>query len=110
MEELGCVVTRTGGAASREACRDAATRILATLTDEERARYCEARNQLARNEGTRLAEVWVLGSTGAPQARRVRFGITDGLFTEIVEGDLRKGNEIIVGAAPAMESSGAPGL
>jgi HlyD family secretion protein len=40
--------------------------------------------------------VWVLGPDKQPQPRRVRLGITDGTATEIVEGDLKEGDTIIV--------------
>lgn len=44
--------------------------------------------------------VWRL-SGGRPQAVPVRTGVSDGVYTEIVEGDLRAGEEIIVGEAQA---------
>jgi HlyD family secretion protein len=40
--------------------------------------------------------VWVLGPDKQPQPRRVRLGITDGTATEIIEGDLKEGDVIIV--------------
>lgn len=41
--------------------------------------------------------VWVLGPDKKPQPRRVRLGITDGTATEVIEGDLKEGEMIIVG-------------
>ncbi len=41
--------------------------------------------------------VWVLGPDNKPQPRRVRLGITDGTATEVIEGDLKEGEMIIVG-------------
>jgi HlyD family secretion protein len=40
--------------------------------------------------------VWVLGPDKQPQPRRIRLGITDGTATEIIEGDLKEGDTIIV--------------
>lgn len=41
--------------------------------------------------------VWVLGADKKPQPRRVKLGITDGTATELIEGDLKEGEMIIVG-------------
>lgn len=41
--------------------------------------------------------VWVLGPDKKPQPRRVKLGITDGTATEMIEGDLKEGEMIIVG-------------
>lgn len=40
--------------------------------------------------------VWVLGANNTPQPRRVQIGITDGTSTEILRGDLKEGEEVIV--------------
>jgi HlyD family secretion protein len=40
--------------------------------------------------------VWVLGPDKKPQPRRIRLGITDGTATEVIEGDLKEGDTIIV--------------
>ncbi|HXG02459.1 MAG TPA: efflux RND transporter periplasmic adaptor subunit, partial [Candidatus Binatia bacterium] len=47
--------------------------------------------------------VWVLGPDGRPRAVPVTLGITDGSATEVVAGELREGQEVIVGtmSAPA---------
>ncbi|HKR60773.1 MAG TPA: efflux RND transporter periplasmic adaptor subunit [Pyrinomonadaceae bacterium] len=44
---------------------------------------------------TRL--VWVLGQDGKPQARRIKVGLTDGVSTEVVEGNLQEGETVITG-------------
>ena len=41
--------------------------------------------------------VWVLGADKKPQPRRIKLGITDGTATEVIEGDLKEGDLIIVG-------------
>jgi HlyD family secretion protein len=40
--------------------------------------------------------VWVLGPDKKPQPHRIRLGITDGTATEVIEGDLKEGDTIIV--------------
>lgn len=35
--------------------------------------------------------VWVLGADGKPQVRRIKVGLTDGISTEVVEGNLQEG-------------------
>ncbi|HEU0007704.1 MAG TPA: efflux RND transporter periplasmic adaptor subunit [Terriglobia bacterium] len=41
--------------------------------------------------------IWVLDSSGVPQPRRVRLGITNGRETALVGGDLKEGDTIITG-------------
>jgi HlyD family secretion protein len=41
--------------------------------------------------------VWVLGQDGKAQARRIKVGLTDGVSTEIVEGNLVEGELVITG-------------
>ncbi|MEJ7728848.1 MAG: efflux RND transporter periplasmic adaptor subunit [Polyangiaceae bacterium] len=54
--------------------------------------------------------VWVLDG-GKPRSVRIRVGITDGAFTEVLEGELRDGDQVITtssgGTSPT--GSGAPG-
>ena len=35
--------------------------------------------------------VWVLGADGKPQSRRIKIGLTDGVSTEVIEGNLQEG-------------------
>jgi len=44
---------------------------------------------------TRL--VWVLGTDGKPQSRRIKVGLSDGASTEVVEGNLQEGEFVITG-------------
>jgi len=44
---------------------------------------------------TRL--VWVLGQDGKAQSRRIKVGLTDGVSTEVVEGNLQEGELVITG-------------
>jgi len=44
---------------------------------------------------TRL--VWVLGANGKPQSRRIKVGLTDGVSTEVGEGNLQEGEMVVTG-------------
>lgn len=41
--------------------------------------------------------VWVLGADGSPQARRITVGLTDGVASEVVDGNLKEGELVITG-------------
>jgi HlyD family secretion protein len=41
--------------------------------------------------------VWVMGQDGKPQRRRIKVGLTDGVSTEVVEGNLVEGEMAITG-------------
>jgi HlyD family secretion protein len=47
--------------------------------------------------GGLTGRVWILGPNGNPKPVVVQLGITDGSFTEVAEGDLKEGVEVIVG-------------
>lgn len=53
--------------------------------------------------------VWVLGPDGKPQPLSVQLGISDGTFTEMVDGALKEGQEMIVGATERPSSQPAGG-
>jgi HlyD family secretion protein len=63
---------------------------------------------------TRL--VWVLGQDGTPQSRRIKVGLTDGVSTEVVEGNLQEGEVAVTGQTitgankPQSSQSPAPGF
>ena len=62
---------------------------------------------------TRL--VWVLGQDGKPQSRRIKVGLSDGSFTEVVEGNLQEGEIVITGqtisgSAAQTNQATAPGF
>jgi len=48
--------------------------------------------------------VWSPGPNNTPQPHRIKLGITDGVNTEIAEGDLKEGDVIIVGQNRTAES------
>jgi len=69
-------------------------RTRAVLTDKQRALYAKLRRRRAqRGRG----QVWQLGADGKPKMVRLRIGITDGASTEVVRGELKTGQNVIVG-------------
>ncbi len=55
----------------------------------------------------RPAIVWVLNSQKKPEPRRVFLGITDGVYTEVISGEVKEGDLVIIGdtsQAPAQQS------
>jgi len=58
----------------------------------------------------RAQTVWVLGENGKPVSVPVKLGITDGVMSEVTSGDLKEGEQIIVGtmSETASAASGQP--
>jgi len=87
-------------------------KVSAILTPEQKKRYDEmaAEAQAARSGGG-SGRIWVIGEDGKPKAVQVRLGLTDGSATEIVTGDLKDGDEVIVGlqSTTAKPATGTPG-
>jgi len=59
--------------------------------------------------------VWVLGADGKPQARRIKVGLTDGVSTEVVEGNLQEGElaittETLSASSKSTTTQTAPGF
>jgi HlyD family secretion protein len=99
------------------------------LQSESRARVMEVLNEaqkpvyeqlLAELQGARRSggaapgRIWVPVAGGAPRAVDVRTGLTDGTSTELMEGPLKEGDEVILGlgetpsAAPAKKGPSGP--
>lgn len=73
----------------------------ALLTPEQQATFDQMpAGQAGRGgSGGRAGRIFVLDAAGKPQPLAVRLGISDGTYTELLGGDLKDGQEIIVGAA-----------
>jgi len=88
--------------------RAAEDRIAAILTPDQKAKYDEMRGT-ASNDGPRRGTVYLLGPNGEPKPVRVMVGITDGTNTELVSGEIKEGDPVIVGADSRPGArSGAP--
>jgi HlyD family secretion protein len=85
----------------REAAR---VRIREILTDEQKIRYDEMAGTLGGEGRPGVAgRAWVVGPDGKPAQVSLTLGLSDGAATEVLRGELREGQEVIVGLA------GAPG-
>ena len=69
--------------------------------------YVESTKNEKRNEGG--IYVWVLSKNDKPGAVPVKIGITDGNFTEIIDGNLKEGDQIIMGVASKEKRSSTEG-
>ncbi len=87
-------------------------KVSAILTPEQKQRYDElaGESQAARaGGGGGSGRIWIIGEDGKAKAVDVRLGLTDGSMTEIVSGDIKDGQEIIIGQQAAPKPSGMPG-
>jgi HlyD family secretion protein len=53
--------------------------------------------------------LWIVGEDGKPAALAVKTGLSDGASTEIVEGALKEGDEVILGTDAPAAKKAAPG-
>jgi len=65
--------------------------------DPSKARRAESSGGAARGAKPK-GRVWVVGSDGKPQGVSLRVGITDGTYTEVLDGDLKEQQEVIIGS------------
>jgi HlyD family secretion protein len=57
-----------------------------------------ARSNASRSEGVGGAkQVWKIGPSGDPEAIPIRPGISDGNWTEVLSGEVKEGDEVIIG-------------
>ncbi len=75
-------------------------RVMAILTDAQKPVYERLLAETGAARGAAAAapgRLWVPGPGGQPKAVEVRTGLTDGTSTEILEGPLKEGDEVILG-------------
>jgi HlyD family secretion protein len=92
------VAPGTGRASARDASRDTAGSVPA-----ERAAQSTGGEGAGRGGARRPAVVFVPGVDGRPEPKRVRLGISDGRFVEVLEG-LEEGQTVVTG----VEEAGRP--
>jgi len=87
-------------AAAQQIREEARKKIRALLTPEQQTQYDQMREgQPAR--GGAAGRVFVLDGEGKPKAVAVQLGVTDGSFTEVLRGDLKDGEEVVIGTGGA---------
>jgi HlyD family secretion protein len=88
-------------------------RVMEILSDAQKPVYERLLAELAgaRAGATATGRVWVTDPDGQPKPVEVKTGLTDGTSTEISEGPLKEGDELIlgIGEAPAAAKKGASG-
>jgi HlyD family secretion protein len=108
--------------ARAEKIRQAArVQIREILTPEQRTKYDERIGRGSRGGaagGGTPGRAWIVDTSGQPKAVPLVLGLSDGSATEVLQGDLKEGQEVIVGTAGAQQnrsgttgtSGGAPRL
>jgi HlyD family secretion protein len=83
-------------------------RIREILTPEQQARYDQMGGG-GRSGGGTPGRIFALGPDGKPKAIALTLGLTDGTATEVLAGDLKEGQEVIVGTAGTQSGPRQPG-
>ncbi|MGH7349806.1 MAG: efflux RND transporter periplasmic adaptor subunit, partial [Candidatus Rokuibacteriota bacterium] len=61
-----------------------------------------------RAGGAPTGRVWVVGSDGKPAEVPLHLGIGDGTYTEVARGEIKEGQQVIIGVAlPSDRQPGA---
>ncbi|NQV80999.1 MAG: HlyD family secretion protein [Alphaproteobacteria bacterium] len=114
---LQSVRTQGGGReefvqAAREGRQRFNEQLVAILDETQRTRYAEltAQRRSAGTNAVRQGRIWVLGADGIPKAVSIRYGITNGSLTEIVEGEIAAGDRVIISAVAPTKSAGLTGI
>jgi len=101
------------GKAAERARAELRLQIFEILKPEQRTRYGEI---IAETAGRQAASgrVFVLDENGRPRAVSVRLGLSDGASTQVVGGDLKEGDTVLIGtlggsAAPVRGGGGGGG-
>jgi HlyD family secretion protein len=102
-------------AAALEIREETRQKIRAMLTPEQQGRYDQLPQGQAARVGSRArpGRVFTAGADGKLMPVGVRLGITDGSFTELLDGSLADGQEVVTGmvsvpASPAGRPAPAP--
>jgi HlyD family secretion protein len=64
-----------------------------------------ANGRPAAEQGADTGQIWQLDAKGRPRLHTVRTGLTDGTFTEVIDGGIQPGQQVIVGVAPAASAT-----
>ncbi|MGH6619862.1 MAG: hypothetical protein ACREF6_09990, partial [Alphaproteobacteria bacterium] len=79
------------------------------LNERQRARYAELARKREENT-TRRAQLWVVDGSGELAPVSIGVGISDGSVTEVVRGDLKEGQQVVVGQTKGTVASPSRGL
>jgi HlyD family secretion protein len=110
-ENLPDADRRTRERAVREASRE---RIREILTPDQRTRFDQLVTERSGGGIGAPGRLWVQGPDGKLKPVTLRLGLSDGNYTEVLEGDVNEGQEVVVGSTerpgprPAPTPTGAP--
>ena len=79
-------------------------RITEMLKPEQKPRYEEIASEQTGRSGAR-GRVFVPGADGKPSAVTLQLGLSDGSMTEVVSGEIKEGEQIIIGTQTTGTSS-----
>ncbi|MFA6966167.1 efflux RND transporter periplasmic adaptor subunit [Bosea sp. (in: a-proteobacteria)] len=96
----------------RKARTEMIAKVSAVLDPERRAKFeammQEGRPGRAAPQQGVPGRVYVLGEDGQPRAVPIMLGPTDGAYTELVSGDLKDAQAVIIGGGPRTTAGPAP--
>jgi HlyD family secretion protein len=88
------------------------TRVMDILTDAQKPVYERLLGELGggrASAATAAGRLWIRDTDGQPKPVDVKTGLTDGTSTEIAEGPLKEGDEVILGVGEAAAAKKAGG-
>ncbi len=83
--------------------------ILEILRPEQKTLYARLLHELGGRGPATAGRLWILDA-GQPKPVEVRLGLSDGASTELVDGPLSEGSQVIVGLAPSAAADKRDGL
>lgn len=86
------------------------TRIADILTAAQKPLYERLLGELGGRASAAPGRIWIPGEDGQPKPVDVRLGLSDGTSTEIAEGPLGEGAEVILGTTEARAEKRAAGF
>jgi HlyD family secretion protein len=84
-------------------------KIWGLLTEEQRGKFSQMEPSSSKVESRTPGKVWVLSAEGKPVGVSVVIGITNGTASEVVEGELKEGAEVIVEDLSKKKATGPSG-
>jgi HlyD family secretion protein len=87
-------------AAFRQIRRDMEDKIAATLDPERRMKFVAITTESRPSDGGAPARAFVLDGEGRRKPVSLRLGVTDGSVTEVLSGELKEGDAVVVSGGP----------
>ena len=88
---------------------DMRARVREILTPEQQQRFDQSAGGGGRARGGTSGRVYLVDTDGKPKAVTLTLGISDGTATEVLRGELKEGQDVIVGGASSQPQRGGTG-